>query len=64
MQQVKKRGGPRPGSGRKTHDGAKGLTRHMVTLDPETVGMMRLIGEGQLSLGIRRAAILAREKVL
>lgn len=62
--QVKKRGGPRPGSGRKTQDGAKGLTRHMVTLDPETTAMMRLIGEGQLSLGIRRAAILVREQVL
>ena len=49
------RGGSRPGAGRKTSDGAKELKRTNVMLDDSTIDRAIEIGEGNLSLGIRRA---------
>ena len=50
------RGGPREGAGRKTVDGVSGVIRKQVTLDLPSINFLRTIGEGDLSLGIRRAA--------
>jgi hypothetical protein len=49
-------GGARPGSGPKTADGVRGMVRKNVMLDERTIEIMRALGDGQLSLGIRRAA--------
>lgn len=49
------RGGPRKGAGRHTGDGAKGMKRYNVSLDPETVETARQIGGGNISQGIRLA---------
>lgn len=50
------RGGPGRGQGAKSDDGAVGLRRINVSLDSATIDAMREHGDGQLSLGIRRAA--------
>jgi hypothetical protein len=49
-------GGPGRGQGRKSADGAKGLKRRNVTIDDESAEKLRAYGDGDLSLGIRRAA--------
>lgn len=35
------------------------MRHHTVTLDPETARKARLIGDGSLSLGLRRAVLIA-----
>lgn len=45
-------GGPR----RKATDGATGLKRTNITIDPASADVLRAFGGGDLSLGIRRAA--------
>jgi hypothetical protein len=50
-----KRGGARTGSGPKPADGAKGMTRINITIDQEHDTIAKEIGEGDRSLGIRRA---------
>lgn len=53
----KTHGGPYRNAGRRSADGAK-VRRHMVTLDAQTVERLKApdLGDGQLSIGIRRAA--------
>lgn len=58
MSSTKGRGGPGRGQGRRSLDGAPGLRRVNVMLDSVTVDVLRRIGGGELSLGIRRAARL------
>ena len=50
-------GGADRNAGRRSADGAA-VKRHMVTLDTSTVERLKAkdIGDGQLSIGIRRAA--------
>lgn len=50
-------GGPDRNAGRKAADGAA-VKRHLVTLDAQTVERLKApdLGDGQLSIGIRRAA--------
>ena len=55
-----KRGGVRPGSGRPSADGATGVHRYNVTLDSESEALARQLGDGDRSLGIRRALAHAR----
>lgn len=50
------RGGPGRGQGLKAADGATGLKRTNITIDPESAETLRAYGDGDLSLGIRRAA--------
>lgn len=50
------RGGPGRGQGLKADDGAANLTRKQVMLDADTVTALTALGDGNLSLGIRRAA--------
>lgn len=57
----RQRGGARPGSGPKPADGKRGMTRRNVMLDDETVAQLRELGDGELSLGIRRAAAALRD---
>jgi len=52
------RGGPGRGGGRKTADGAGPVYRKNVTLDQRSIDTLRALGDGDLSLGIRRAAAL------
>ena len=57
-------GGPGRNQGRRAADGATGLVRRNVMLDDESANRLREHGDGDLSLGIRRAAkILPVEKV-
>ena len=51
----KQHGGPRKGSGRPTEDKAGKTKRYNVSLDRETVRKAEKIGDGNLSLGIRKA---------
>lgn len=49
-------GGPGRGQGRKSADGVGSVARKNVTLDADSVETLRALGDGDLSLGIRRAA--------
>jgi hypothetical protein len=51
-----RRGGAKPNGGRPTADGVRGMVRRNVTLDDASVDALRKLGDGDLSLGIRRAA--------
>ena len=52
----KPHGGPGRGQGLKAADGATGLKRVNITINPERTDILRKFGDGDLSLGIRRAA--------
>lgn len=49
-------GGAGRGQGRPAADGATNLSRKNVSLDGATIERLRALGDGDLSLGIRRAA--------
>lgn len=49
-------GGAGRGQGIKAADGAANLKRTNITIDPESADALRAFGDGDLSLGIRRAA--------
>lgn len=49
-------GGPGRGQGLKAADGATGLERKNISIDPASADILRAFGDGDLSLGIRRAA--------
>lgn len=49
-------GGPGRGQGIKAADGATNLKRVNVSLDEASIEALRRFGDGELSLGIRRAA--------
>lgn len=49
-------GGAGRGQGLKAADGATGLKRTNITIDPVSADTLRSFGDGDLSLGIRRAA--------
>ena len=49
-------GGPGRGQGAKAADGATGLKRTNISIDPASAEILRGLGDGDLSLGIRRAA--------
>lgn len=57
MEQVKQRGGRRENAGRKVSEGGRRTSRD-VSLDNDTVSILKEYGEGNLSEGIRRAAVL------
>jgi len=60
--EILSRGGMRKGSGVKAADGATGLKRTNITIDAESAGILRALGDGDLSLGIRRAAAHIRDR--
>lgn len=49
-------GGPGRGQGAKAADGATGLKRTNISIDPASAEILRDLGDDDLSLGIRRAA--------
>ena len=49
-------GGPGRGQGAKAADGATGLKRRNISIDDASADILRQFGDGDLSLGIRRAA--------
>lgn len=49
-------GGPGRGQGIKAADGATGLKRRNISIDDASADTLRQFGDGDLSLGIRRAA--------
>lgn len=53
-------GGAGRGQGRKAADGVSAVERKNVTLDAESIETLRAYGDGDLSLGIRRAAALVK----
>jgi hypothetical protein len=57
-----KHGGKRKGAGMKAKDGAKGLKTVQVVLTDGHVEKARAKGEGNVSLGIRRAIDEGKEK--
>lgn len=56
MSETEKRGGPRKGSGLAADAGGVKTKKHTVTLDAFTVAFLELLGNGNLSRGIREAA--------
>ena len=56
-------GGPGRGQGIKAVDGATGLKRTNITIDTESADTLRAFGDGDLSLGIRRAAAHIKSRV-
>jgi hypothetical protein len=50
------RGGPGRGQGKKSSDGATGIKRRNISIDDASADTLRQFGDGDLSLGIRRAA--------
>lgn len=50
----KQHGGRRKGAGMKPADGATGLKPYRVSLDDPTVKKAKTLGNGSLSLGIRK----------
>lgn len=50
-----KHGGARPGAGRHTADGARGVSNYQIMLLPRHVTQAKILGDGNISLGIRRA---------
>lgn len=59
---AKKRGGARIGTGPKPADGAKDMTRVNITIDAKSDAIAKEIGEGDRSLGIRRALAIAQQQ--
>lgn len=59
-----KRGGARKGTGPKPADGAKDLERKTMALDADTLALFERLGDGNASLGARRAAKLIKERGL
>jgi hypothetical protein len=55
------RGGARKGTGPKPADGATDLSKVTITIDPISDSIAKDIGEGDRSLGIRRALAIAKE---
>lgn len=55
-------GGPGRGQGAKAADGATGLKRVNVSLDEASIAAAKALGDGEVSLGIRRA--LSHHKAL
>ena len=49
-------GGPGRGQGAKAVDGATGIKRRNISIDDASADTLRQFGDGDLSLGIRRAA--------
>jgi hypothetical protein len=49
-------GGPGRGQGVRAVDGATGLKRRNISIDDASADRLRALGDGDLSLGIRRAA--------
>jgi hypothetical protein len=62
MNPDQRRGGARTGAGRPAADEQQGLRRRNVMLDDETADWLRALGDGELSLGIRRAAAALRKQ--
>lgn len=62
-QKKSNRGGRRVGAGRKLENGVPKIHKD-VSLDEETIDILKEFGEGNLSEGIRRAAVLANIKML
>ncbi|RKP44753.1 hypothetical protein D7S86_27430 [Pararobbsia silviterrae] len=58
--QLTGRGGAGRGQGRKAIDAAGKLHRKSVTLDEQSIATLRAFGDGDLSVGIRRAATAIR----
>lgn len=58
---AKQRGGARTGTGPKPADGAKDVKRVNITIDPKSDQIAHEIGEGDRSLGIRRALAIAKD---
>lgn len=56
MSETEKRGGPRKGAGLAADAGGVKTKKHTVTLDAFTVAFLELLGNGNLSRGIREAA--------
>ena len=55
-QRASTHGGPGRGQGIKAADGATGLKRRNISIDDASADTLRQFGDGDLSLGIRRAA--------
>ena len=55
-------GGAGRGQGRKPADGKRGTRRQVVSAD-ESAAVLRAYGDGDLSVGIRRASVLVEEEL-
>ncbi len=62
MQDRPRRGGARPNSGPKTELGGQPVRRVQVSLDDRTLELLKVLGNGNVSAGIRHAARVAYDK--
>ena len=62
MQNKPRRGGARPNSGPKTELEGQPTKRVQVSLDSRTVDLLKVVGHGNVSAGIRHAARVAYDK--
>ena len=62
MEQKPVRGGARRNSGPKTDLGGQPVRRVQVYLDARTVDLLKVVGSGNVSAGIRHAARVAYDK--
>ena len=53
---------PRSNAGRKTELNGEPVERHQVMLDEMTVRKLRVLGEGNVSKGVRQATLVAYEQ--
>jgi hypothetical protein len=60
--EAKKHGGPRRNSGPKTELIGEPMRRVQVTLDARTVDLLQVLGDGNVSKGIRQAARVAYDR--
>lgn len=56
-----RQGGARRNAGVKAADGATGVKRFNVTLDPASDEIAKRLGDGDRSLGLRRALQIAKD---
>ena len=59
---TKQHGGARRNAGRKTEVAGERMKRMCVTLDTRTIRLLIVLGDGNLSLGIRAAADVAYDE--
>jgi hypothetical protein len=59
-----KHGGPRPNSGPKTELNGARVQRVQVSLDARTLTLLRVLGDGNVSRGVRQSAEVAYERYL
>lgn len=57
-----RKGGPRLGAGRRASDGATQMSSHTISIDDATRAFLMELGNNKLSVGVRKATRLLKER--